>query len=44
MNVHSQAERKENLDEISTDWDLIYDSGQFVRRYKPAIEQYLRAW
>jgi hypothetical protein len=43
MNVHSQAERKENLDEISTDWDLIHDSGQFVRRYKPAMEQYLLA-
>jgi DNA-directed RNA polymerase specialized sigma24 family protein len=43
MNVDSQAEPKENLDEISTDWDLVYDSGQFVRRYKPAIEQYLHA-
>jgi hypothetical protein len=43
MHVHSQAEPKENLDEISTDWDLIHDSGQFVRRYKAAIEQYLYA-
>ena len=43
MNVHSPIEPKENLDEISTDWELIHDSGQFVRRYKPAIEQYLRA-
>jgi hypothetical protein len=43
MKVHSPIEPKENLDEISTDWDLIHDSGRFVRRYQPAIEQYLRA-
>ncbi len=31
------------LDEISTRWPLIHDPAQFVLRYAPAIEGYLRA-
>lgn len=31
------------IDEISTRWPMIHDPGQFVLRYAPAIEGYLRA-
>jgi DNA-directed RNA polymerase specialized sigma24 family protein len=43
MDVHSQPEPKGNLGEISTEWELVHDSGQFVRRYTLAIERYLNA-
>jgi RNA polymerase sigma-70 factor (ECF subfamily) len=31
------------LDQISTEWSLLHDSGRFVRRYTPAIRKYLNA-
>ena len=31
------------IDEITTRWPMIHDPGQFVLRYAPAIEGYLRA-
>src|SRR5439155_1910921 len=31
------------LDEISTEWETIHDSGEFVRRYGAAVQAYLLA-
>jgi RNA polymerase sigma factor (sigma-70 family) len=31
------------LDEIGTEWAIIHDPAQFVQRYAPAVESYLRA-
>jgi RNA polymerase sigma-70 factor (ECF subfamily) len=31
------------LDEIATEWAIIHDPAQFVRRYAPAIQSYLNA-
>src|SRR5438309_157919 len=31
------------LDEIGTEWAIIHDPAQFVRRYAPAVQSYLNA-
>src|SRR5436190_2941448 len=37
------AEPRARLDQISTEWSLLRDSEQFVRRYTPAVRKYLHA-
>lgn len=34
---------KARLDEIATEWAVIHDPAQFVRRYAPAVQSYLNA-
>ena len=34
---------KTRLDEIATEWAVIHDPAQFVRRYSPAVQSYLNA-
>jgi DNA-directed RNA polymerase specialized sigma24 family protein len=39
----ANPEPKGRLDQISTEWSMIRDSGRFVQRYTPAINKYLCA-
>jgi RNA polymerase sigma-70 factor (ECF subfamily) len=43
MEARELPEPKVRLDQISTEWALVHDSGRFVRRYTPAIRKYLSA-
>lgn len=31
------------LDEIATEWNIVYNPAQFIRQYAPAVERYFRA-
>src|SRR5262249_47532009 len=33
----------QRLDDITTEWEIVHDVGQFVERYAPAVRRYLRA-
>ena len=33
----------DRLDAIATEWAVIHDPAQFVRRYAPAVHSYLKA-
>jgi RNA polymerase sigma factor (sigma-70 family) len=38
-----ESEPNDRLDAIATEWSVIHDPAQFVRRYSPAVQTYLAA-